>query len=43
MVKVIGRNVHLDVPLTSEILIYGPPKEEAQEYDVGVFSKHVFF
>ncbi len=33
-----SKNVHLDVPLTSESLFYGPAKEEAQEYNVGCFQ-----
>ncbi len=35
-----SENVHWDVPLTSacsESLVYGPAKEQTQEYDVGCF------
>ncbi len=38
------KNVHLDVPLTSESQFYGPAKKEAHEYDAGCFqSICVFF
>ncbi len=38
-----SKNVSWDVPLTFKSRVYGPAKEETQEYDVGVFKAYVVF
>ena len=37
---VMVKNVHFDIPLTYESLVYGPAKEETQEFDVGCFKAY---
>ncbi len=37
------KNVHRDIPLTSESLVCGPGEEETQEYDVGCFQSVCVF